>query len=153
MTNEQLIEVKNLVAGRGATLKSIEKLMNEYSSKEGYEWAYALHVDGGEKRERRRDRDDSRGRDRDRKRGDRREKRDDEGLKRLAKKLASRVFDSGEPLIIEKEFNGYQRRIVHMTIKEFTGVNSESFDDNGARKIRLVKADTEEESSSSSSEG
>lgn len=139
-----------IIGHRGATLKSIEKLMNEYSSKEGYEWAYALHVDGGEKRERRRDRDDSRGRDRDRKRGDRREKRDDEGLKRLAKKLASRVFDSGEPLIIEKEFNGYQRRIVHMTIKEFTGVNSESFDDNGARKIRLVKADTEEESSSSS---
>ena len=34
-----------------STLKSIEKLMNEYSSKEGYEWAYALHVDGGEKRE------------------------------------------------------------------------------------------------------
>ena len=142
-----------IIGHRGATLKSIEKLMNEYSSKEGYEWAYALHVDGGEKRERRRDRDDSRGRDRDRKRGDRREKRDDEGLKRLAKKLASRVFDSGEPLIIEKEFNGYQRRIVHMTIKEFTGVNSESFDDNGARKIRLVKADTQEESSSSSSEG
>lgn len=140
-----------IIGHRGATLKSIEKLMNEYSSKEGYEWAYALHVDGGEKRERRRDRDDSRGRDRDRKRGDRRDKRDDEGLKRLAKKLAGRVFDSGEPLVIEKEFNGYQRRIVHMTIKEFTGVNSESFDDNGARKIRLVKADTEEESSSSSS--
>ena len=106
------------------------------------------------KRERRRDREDSRGRDRDRdrKRGDRRDnKRDDEGLKRLAKKLASRVFDSGEPLIIEKELNGYQRRLVHMTIKEFTGVNSESFDDNGARKIRLVKADSDEESSSSSS--
>ena len=141
-----------IIGHRGATLKSIEKLMNEYSSKEGYEWAYALHVDGGEKRERRRDRDDSRGRDRDRKRGDRRDnKRDDEGLKRLAKKLASRVLDSGEPLIIEKELNGYQRRLVHMTIKEFTGVNSESFDDNGARKIRLVKADAEEESSSSSS--
>jgi predicted RNA-binding protein Jag len=145
-----------IIGHRGSTLKSIEKLMNEYSSKEGYEWAYALHVDGGEKRERRRDRDDSRGRDRDRKRGDRgdrgdrREKRDDEGLKRLAKKLASRVLDSGEPLIIEKEFNGYQRRVVHMTIKEFNGVNSESFDDNGARKIRLVKAQSEEESSSSS---
>ena len=141
-----------IIGHRGSTLKSIEKLMNEYSSKEGYEWAYALHVDGGEKRERRRDRDDSRGRDRDRKRGDRRDnKRDDEGLKRLAKKLASRVLDNGEPLIIEKELNGYQRRIVHMTIKEFNGVNSESFDDNGDRKIRLVKADVEEESSSSSS--
>ena len=78
-----------IIGHRGSTLRSIEKLMNEYSSKEGYEWAYALHVDGGEKRERRRDRDDSRGRDRDRKRGDRRDnKRDDEGLKRLAKKLA-----------------------------------------------------------------
>ena len=109
-----------IIGHRGSTLKSIEKLMNEYSSKEGYEWAYALHVDGGEKRERRRDRDDSRGRDRDRKRGDRRDnKRDDEGLKRLAKKLASRVLDNGEPLTIEKELNGYQRRIVHMTIKEF----------------------------------
>ena len=126
--------------------------MNEYSSKEGYEWVYALHVDGGEKRERRRDRDDSRGRDRDRKRGDRRDKRDDEGLKRLAKKLANRVLDNGEPLTIEKELNGYQRRIVHMTIKEFNGVNSESFDDNGDRKIRLVKADSED-SSSSGSEG
>ena len=43
------------------------------------------------------------GSDRDRKRGDRRDnKRDDEGLKRLAK-LASRVLDNGEPLTIEKE--------------------------------------------------
>lgn len=143
-----------IIGHRGATLKSIEKLMNEYSSKEGYEWTYALHVDGGERRERRRERDDSRGRDRGdrgRKRGDRRDKRDDEGLKRLSKKLASRVLDSGEAIVIEKDLNGYQRRIVHMTIKDFNGVNSESFDDDGARKIRLVKADTEEESSSSSS--
>ncbi len=145
-----------IIGRRGATLKSIEKLMNEFSVKSGYEWKYALHVDGGEERERerserrRRDRDDSRGK----RRGDRRDnKRDDEGLKRLAKKLASRVAESGESLVIEKELNGYQRRIVHMTIKEFNGVNSESFDDDGARKIRLVAAEqqSEEESSSSSS--
>ena len=34
-----------------------------------------------------------------------------------------------------------------MTIKEFNGVNSESFDDNGDRKTD--KADSDEESSSS----
>jgi len=139
-----------IIGHRGSTLKSIEKLMKEFSSKEGYEWVYALHVDGGDRREKRRERDDSRGRDRDRKRGDRRDKRDDEGLKKLATKLANRVLENGEPVIIEKELNGYQRRIVHMTIKELTGVNSESFDDEGVRKLRLVLATGEEEQSSSS---
>ena len=159
-----------IIGRRGATLKSIEKLMNTYSAKVGYEWKYALHVDGGEERsERRRDRDDSRDsrsrnrndrrgdrrndrNDRNDRRGDRRDnKRDEEGLKRLSKMLANRVLESGEPLVVEKELNGYQRRIVHMTIKDFKGVNSESFDAEGVRKIRLVQAEVEESSESSES--
>ncbi len=144
-----------IIGRRGATLKSIEKLLIEHSEKSGYDWKYRLHVAGGDDRDRsersdrRRERSDSR----DRKRTDRRgNKRDDEGLKRLAKKLADRVLESGESLVIEKELNGYQRRVVHMTIKDFSGVNSESFDSDGVRQIRLVKADIEEASSESSSD-
>ena len=170
-----------IIGRRGATLKSIEKLMNTYSVKVGYEWKYALHVDGGEERsERRGDRDDSRGRNRNDSRGDRRNdrndrndrrgdrrndrndrndrrgdrrdnKRDEEGLKRLSKMLGNRVLESGEPLIVEKELNGYQRRIIHMAIKDFKGVKSESFDADGVRKIRLVQAEIEDSSESSES--
>ena len=67
--------------------------------------------------------------------------------------LADRVLESGEALVVEKELNGYQRRIVHMTIKDFKGVNSESFDADGVRKIRLIQAvQAEIEESSESSE-
>ena len=138
-----------IIGRRGTTLKSIEQLMQEYASKMEYDWKFALHVDGGEEKSERRPRERERG-DRDsrdsRGRGDRRgrdksdapNKRDDDALKRLAQRLASKVLEEGEPLVIEKDLNGYQRRIVHMTIKEFAGVASESFDQDGERKIRLV---------------
>ena len=46
--------------------------------------------------------------------------------------------------MIEKELNGYQRRIVHMVIKDFDGVDSESFNEGEQRKIRLVLSSTDE---------
>lgn len=129
-----------IIGRRGSTLRSIEKLMIEASTKSGYDWTFSLHVEGGEDKRERRDRRDNRDNRNDRNRRDRSDRgnRDDEGLKRLAKKLASKVLDSSEALIIEKDLNGYQRRIVHMVIKDFSGVDSESFDADGVRKIRLV---------------
>jgi predicted RNA-binding protein Jag len=129
-----------IIGRRGSTLRSIEKLMIEASTKSGYDWTFSLHVEGGEDKRERRDRRDNRDNRNDRNRRDRSDRgnRDDEGLKRLAKKLASKVLGSSEALIIEKDLNGYQRRIVHMVIKDFSGVDSESFDAEGVRKIRLV---------------
>ena len=98
-----------------------------------------------ERRSRNDDRRDNRrdGR-RDGRRDNRRGNRDDDNLKRLATKLANKVLETSEPIVIEKGLNGYQRRIVHMVIKDFDGVDSESFNEGEQRKIRLVLSSTDE---------
>ena len=122
-------------------MRSIQTLMEETSTKSGYDWTFSLQVAGGEERKERRPRREDR---RDGRRENRRGNRDDDNLKRLATKLANKVLESSEPIIIEKELNGYQRQIVHMVIKEFEGVDSESFNDGEQRKIRLVLSSSDE---------
>ena len=130
-----------IIGRKGSTLRSIQTLMEETSTKSGYDWTFSLQVAGGEERKERRPRREDR---RDGRRENRRGNRDDDNLKRLATKLANKVLESSEPIIIEKELNGYQRRIVHMVIKEFEGVDSESFNDGEQRKIRLVLSSSDE---------
>ena len=135
----------HIIGRKGSTLRGIQALMEETSSKAGYDWTFSLQVAGGEERKERRSRNDGR-RDnrRDGRRDNRRGNRDDDNLKRLATKLANKVLETSEPIVIEKELNGYQRRIVHMVIKDFDGVDSESFNEDDQRKIRLVLSSPDE---------
>jgi predicted RNA-binding protein Jag len=100
-------------------------------------------------RPRGRDRDDRpRGRDRD----DRRERDgDDEGnkarnrdIERLAHRLAKRVLSSGKAELIRKEMNSYARRIVHMVVAEYEGLETESVGDGGHKQVRILPAGGEQ---------
>jgi predicted RNA-binding protein Jag len=90
-----------------------------------------------------RDRDDrGRGRDRD-DRG--RERDDDESRKtrnrdveRLAHRLAKKVLSSGESELIRKEMNSYARRIVHMVVAEYEGLETESVGEGQHKQVRIV---------------
>ena len=82
--------------------------------------------------------------DRDRRRKDESSRRkrlgeqDISKIKRLAKKLAGQVLEQQQSVVIGKVFNNFERRIIHQTITEIEGVDTESFDDDGVRKIRLI---------------
>lgn len=125
-----------IIGRKGSTLKSIQTMMEETAKSKGFDWSFSINVQGGERKEReerrpRREHDD-------RGRGRRSSRRDEEKLKNLAKKLAQRVLKDKSEIIIEKELNGFQRRVVHMAIKDIDGVESESFMDSEIKKIRLV---------------
>ena len=79
-----------------------------------------------------RDRDDrGRGRDRDR------DARDTKRLERMAQKIAERVRETGEAEVIRKELNGFDRRIVHITVAEIDGVNTRSIGDGNLKQIEI----------------
>jgi predicted RNA-binding protein Jag len=94
-----------------------------------------------------RDRDrggrDRGGRDRDRDRGGRGDDRercsDDDvrDLKRLARRVAEAVVEGGEAEVIRKPLNSFERRIVHMEIADMDGVNTDTVEQDGERKIRI----------------
>jgi len=78
-----------------------------------------------------RDRDDRGGRDRDR------DARDTKRLERMAQKIADRVRETGEAEVIRKELNGFDRRIVHITVAEIDGVNTRSIGDGNLKQIEI----------------
>ena len=55
----------------------------------------------------------------------------------MTEKIAARVVESGEAEMIRKEMNSYDRRIVHMVVKETAGVESRSIGDGAAKKIEI----------------
>lgn len=93
-----------------------------------------------------RDRDRGRGRDRDRGRG--RDRRDDNGrddereqeLRKLARRLAEKVQESGGSEQIRRSLNSYERRVVHMTVSDMDGVETESVDDGEGRRTVVIRA-------------
>ena len=86
-----------------------------------------------------RGRDDrGRGRD-DRGRGGRTSERDEESLQRMAQKIAERVLESGEAEQIRRAMNSYNRRIVHMAVKEIEGVGSRSLGEGQDKTIELFR--------------
>ena len=126
-----------IIGRKGTTLRSIQTLMTETGKSKGFDWEFSINVCGGEKRE---ERERSPRRERsDKPRGPRKSsKRDEEKLQSLAKKLAEKVLKESTEIVIEKVLNGFQRRVVHLAIKEIEGVGSESFMDEDVKKIRLV---------------
>ena len=126
-----------IVGRKGFSLQQFKHLLNEVMSNHDLcseaSWNFSIDVLRDESRDRsdRRRRDDS---PRRKKLGD----HDVSKLKRLAKKLASQVIEQKQSVVIGKVFNNFERRIIHQTITEFEGVDTESFDDDGVRRIRLV---------------
>lgn len=126
-----------IIGRKGSTLRSIQTLMTETAKSKGFDWEFSINVSGGEKKEER-ERRPRRERD-DKSRGPRKSsKRDEEKLQNLAKKLAEKVIKDSAEVVIEKELNSFERRVVHLAIKEIDGVGSESFMDDDVKKIRLV---------------
>lgn len=142
---------RHLVGRRGATLRSIGRLMAAGLSADFGEWNIELNIEGGRRdrdddRGRGRDRDDDRrgrGRDRDddrrgRGRDDRRSERDVDRLKQLARRLASKAVKTGETITMRKELNSFERRVVHLELSNFEGVETESSGDGTMKKIIIV---------------
>ena len=132
-----------LVGRGGSTLESIKSMLNAAMEGEFGEWSFNIDVQGGRREERgdrgsrreRRPREDRRDR-----RGGNRDKcsdRDVSDLKRLARRVAESVAESGEAEVIRKPLNSFERRIVHMEIAEMDGVATDTVDQDGERKIRI----------------
>lgn len=150
-----------IIGRKGRTIQSIRELLEKYAAAIAPGWSLRIDVDGG--REQQRERGDSSRRDRrdggDRRDGKRRTSgRDKQRLERLGKKLARKVINSGEALVVNGEYNSFERRIIHLAVQSTDGVDSESFMDGDVKRIRIVVDDTtaaenvSEESSSDSSE-
>ena len=129
-----------IVGRKGFSLQQFKHLLNEVMSNHELcsetTWGFSIDVLRDESRDRG-------GRDRKRRRDDapRRKRLGDQDvskLKRLAKKLAGQVIEQKQSVVIGKVFNNFERRIIHQTITELEGVDTESFDDDGVRRIRLV---------------
>jgi predicted RNA-binding protein Jag len=154
-----------LIVGRkGSTLRAIQQVFLAAMTKEAPDWTFRLDVAGGRKDRDDRHRDDRRGgrdrddrhrddrrggRDRDdRRRDDRRGGRDRKnntaGLEKLAKQLAGKVQESQEIIVMRQTLNAFERRVVHQVVNDVDGVQTESFMDEGVKRIRIKPVATEE---------
>jgi len=155
--NVDVDHAARLIGRRGATLQGISELLVTTMEKEfsGIEFHISVadkrddrgdsdrRGDRGRSRDRDRDRDRrgdrGRSRDRDRERGGRTSEREEEALQRMAQNIAERVLETGEAEEIRKALNSYNRRIVHMAIKEIDGVGSRSLGEGNDKTIELFK--------------
>ena len=128
--------------------------------------------DEGRGEERRESRGDDRGRDdrgprrddRGPRRDDRGPRRDDRGprgrgegrgegrgdaeqaaLRQLAQKLANKVLSSGNPEVIRRELNSFDRRLVHVTISEMEGVATRSIGEGSHKQVEIYRVGAAEE--------
>jgi predicted RNA-binding protein Jag len=162
-------EGRHLVGRGGTTLRAIQHLLETSLAGAHANARFRIDIaraaedgdaqDGGAPREERRDerrgrdrddrrggrdRDDRRGGGRDRERGGRRD--DDEAeLRKLARKLALKVQETGEPEMIRRELNGFERRIVHTEVAEIPGVKTRSIGEGRDRKVEIYAEDAGEE--------
>ncbi len=156
-----------LVGKQGRTIKAIRHLLAESVGRQFPTWTFHLDVVGGEREDareegrreegaddgprhegggRERGRDGGRGRDRGGRggrgeRGNERSEADVEELKRLARKVAERVRSTGETEIIRKRLNSFERRIVHLAVKEMAGIGSESIKQGEDKVIEVYVLD------------
>ncbi|MEY3211093.1 MAG: hypothetical protein RIT28_1574, partial [Pseudomonadota bacterium] len=62
---------------------------------------------------------------------------DTEALKKLAMKIAERVASTGNPELIRKELNSFDRRAVHLAVSEIPGVGTRSIGEGNAKQIEI----------------
>ena len=133
-----------LIVGRkGSTLRAIQHVFLAAMKKAAPEHSFQIDVLGGKKDRGERRRDDRRGKDRDRNK-----KKGTAELEKLAKKLARKVQDKKEILVMRQTLNAFERRIVHQTVSKMKGVKTESFMDEGIKRIRICPVSEEPSQSS-----
>ncbi len=62
--------------------------------------------------------------------------RREQQLQNMARRMAERVLESGKPITLEP-MRPSERRIVHMTLREMEGIETESFGEGSARKVQI----------------
>lgn len=72
-------------------------------------------------------------------RDDRPRRQDADALRSLARKLAEKVRDTGEPEVIRRELNSFDRRLVHLEIQEMDGVASRSVGEGSERRVEIFR--------------
>ena len=124
-----------LIVGRkGSTLREIQTIFFAAMAKEAPEWSFRLDVAGGRK-----EREEKRpSRDRDRNRDDKKGRNKGTGnLEKLAKQLAQKALEDQEVIVMRQTLNAFERRIVHQIVNDMEGVQTESFMDDGVKRIRI----------------
>lgn len=160
-------EGRHLVGRGGSTLRAVQYLMEAAVGVKhpGIQFRIDVARPEGDARgeDRPRDRDDRprqddrgprrddrgpRRDDRGPRRDDRGPRRDDRGgnseqrLKELALKLASKVSETGEPEVIRRELNSYERRLVHTEVANVPGVASRSLGEGTEKRVEIYRSDT-----------
>jgi len=127
-----------IIGKRGATLGAIRHLLSIAIRQAYGELTIDVDIDDDRPREARpdRDSDDRGGRKRGRGRGRGRDRRGgggeesgrypEEKLQALATRAAEKARETGQTITINLELNSYDRRIVHLTVAEIEGVQSQS---------------------------
>jgi len=143
--NVDVDQAARLIGRRGETLNGVSELL--VATMADTFPGIVFHISVADKRDDRgddRDRGDrgrdrgDRGRDRD-DRGGRTSERDEVALQGMARKMAERVLETGEAEQVRRTLNSYNRRIVHMTIKEIEGVGSRSLGEGNDKTIELFR--------------
>jgi predicted RNA-binding protein Jag len=135
-----------LIGRRGATLSAIRHLLGLALESHG---SPTIDVDvdddrkgGKPSRSGRRDDDGDRGRGK-RKRSRKRGRSDDKGtfdedkLRALARKAAEKARSTGKTITINLDLNSYDRRIVHLEVSEFDGVDTRSIEKDGGKRVQV----------------
>jgi spoIIIJ-associated protein len=104
-----------LIGRRGETLHSLQFLLNLMVSRRMQKWPQMI-VDVGNYRQRRRD-----------------------SLEGLARRMAERVQQSGRPITLEP-MAAYERRIVHLALREDATVYTQSTGEGEGRKVIIYPA-------------
>jgi spoIIIJ-associated protein len=99
-----------LIGRRGETLRSLQFLLNLMVSRKMQKWPQIV-VDVGNYRQRRQ-----------------------ESLEGLARRMAERVRQTGRPIVLEP-MAAYERRIVHLALREDSSIYTESSGEGENRKI------------------
>ena len=104
-----------LIGRRGETLRSVQFMVNLLVSRQVQKWPQIV-VDVGNYRQRRQ-----------------------ESLEGLARRMAERVQQTGRPLMLEP-MGAYERRIVHLALRDDPQVYTESTGEGEGRKIVIFPA-------------
>ncbi len=105
-----------LIGRRGETLYSIQFMLNLLLSRRMQKWQQIV-VDVGNYRQRRR-----------------------ESLEGLARRMAERVLQSGRPITLEP-MAAYERRIVHLALREDSNVYTQSAGEGEGRKVIIYPSE------------
>ena len=133
-----------LIVGRkGSTLREIQAIFLAAMAKDAPEWNFRLDVAGGRK-----EREEKRPRERERSRDDKKGRNKGTGnLEKLAKQLAKKALEDQEVIVMRQTLNAFERRVVHQIVNDMEGVQTESFMDDGVKRIRIKPVSAASEAS------